>query len=92
VSLADRFPRLRDRQLPQWLAEAPDDDTDLVQAARQSFADAVAYYEAESRVIDLTATNDVLLAENCRLRGELARACSERDEARAMATMWNRSP
>jgi hypothetical protein len=41
VSLADRFPRLRDRQLPQWLAEAPDDDTDLVQAARQSFADAV---------------------------------------------------
>ena len=56
--------------------------------------DALRYnlFDAESRAVDLTETNDVLLAENCRLRGELARACSERDEARAMATMWNRSP
>jgi hypothetical protein len=50
-----------------------------------------AYYEAESRVADLTATNDVLLAENCRLRGELARACSELDEARA-ATSYLHNP
>jgi hypothetical protein len=48
-------------------------------------------FEAESRVADLTATNDVLLAENCRLRGELARACSERDEARA-ATSYLHNP
>jgi hypothetical protein len=43
-------------------------------------------FDAESRVADLTETNDVLLAENCRLRGELARACNERDEARLSAS------
>jgi hypothetical protein len=55
--------------------------------------DALRYnlFDAESRVIDLTETNDVLLAENCRLRGELARACSERDEARA-ATSYLHNP
>jgi hypothetical protein len=50
-----------------------------------------AYYEAEARAIDLTETNDALLAENCRLRGELARACNERDEARA-ATSYLHNP
>jgi hypothetical protein len=48
-------------------------------------------HSARERVIDLTETNDVLLAENCRLRGELARACSERDEARA-ATSYLHNP
>jgi hypothetical protein len=48
-------------------------------------------HSAWDRVIDLTETNDALLAENCRLRGELARACSERDEARA-ATSYLHNP
>jgi hypothetical protein len=48
-------------------------------------------FEAESRAVDLTETNDVLLAENCRLRGELARARSERDEARP-ATSYLHNP
>jgi hypothetical protein len=48
-------------------------------------------HSAWDRVVDLTETNDVLLAENCRLRGELARACSERDEARA-ATSYLHNP
>jgi hypothetical protein len=34
---------------------------------------------------------DELLVENCRLRGELAVACSERDEARA-ATSYLHNP
>jgi hypothetical protein len=58
----------------------------LVRALRRLDNLRDAYYEAESRAVDLTETNDALLAENCRLRGELARACSERDEARATST------
>lgn len=41
MSLADRYPRLRRREQPSWLKNAVDDDTDLVQAARRSFIDAV---------------------------------------------------
>lgn len=40
MSLADRFPRLRERKLPDWVENAPDDDSDLVQAARDSFDEA----------------------------------------------------
>lgn len=60
MSLADRFPRLRDRQLPQWLAEAPDDDTDLVQAARKSFEDAVDELESKTpKDVDVHTPGDV---------------------------------
>lgn len=41
MSLADRYPRLRHREQPSWLRGALDDDTDLVQAARRSFIEAV---------------------------------------------------
>jgi hypothetical protein len=36
MSLADRFPRLRNRSLPDWVENAQDDDDDLVEAARKS--------------------------------------------------------
>jgi len=41
VNLADRYPRLRKRKQPDWLRNAVDDDSDLVQAARRSFVEAV---------------------------------------------------
>ena len=45
--------------------------------------------EAECRVIELAESNDILLAENSRLRAELDLARSQRDEANARST-WNR--
>jgi hypothetical protein len=57
-------------------------DTTIARALR----DLDLLHSAWERVIDLTETNDALLAENCRLRGELARACNERDEARLSAS------
>lgn len=47
MSLSDRFPRLQGRELPEWVANAPDDDSDLVQAARESFNTAVDVKEAD---------------------------------------------
>jgi hypothetical protein len=41
MSLADRYPRLRNRNLPDWVAGNADDDSDLVQAARRSFVAAI---------------------------------------------------
>ncbi len=41
MSLADRYPRLRKGKQPDWLQNAVDDDTDLVQAARRAFVEAV---------------------------------------------------
>jgi hypothetical protein len=41
MSLADRYPRLRGRQLPDWVSNNADDDSDLVQAARKSFVGAI---------------------------------------------------
>ena len=41
MSLADRYPRLRGRQLPDWVSSNGDDDSDLVQAARQSLVGAI---------------------------------------------------
>lgn len=41
MSLADRYPRLRRRQLPEWVVNNTDDDSDLVQAARRSFVGAI---------------------------------------------------
>lgn len=41
MSLADKYPHLRTHRSPDWVVSAPDDDADLVQAARKSLLEAI---------------------------------------------------
>ncbi|BBX25404.1 hypothetical protein A5792_19895 [Mycolicibacterium peregrinum] len=100
MSLADRYPRLRRRQLPEWVVNNTDDDSDLVQAARRSFVGAIQDVTSNARFpihLDLRLIgpsteggrlpSDVLQVAD-RFQGEVREALSSAAAARIADIDW----
>lgn len=81
MSIADRYPDLRDYQLPAWIANAPDTDDDLVKSARIAFLEAV---QETSPLAQMPLTLDLRLSGPSTADGAIP------DEAMVIASQFAR--